>query len=91
MNMKRSITVIVGILVGIVIAVGLAAAPSRAQRASQQSRAWEYRVVTTTDATPQEQLDRLGAAGWELVSVVTREEAVGTTTQRRQVLYLKRE
>jgi len=62
---------------------------ARAQKTNNDSKVWEYKVgAASVVGTPsiQDQLNQLGAEGWELVAV----ENVSTTTPPTAVYYLKR-
>lgn len=62
---------------------------ARAQKNNNDRKVWEYKVgATSLMGTPsvQDQLNQLGAEGWELVAV----DNVSTLTPPSAVYYLKR-
>ena len=63
------------------------------QRSNQaQSRAfWEHKVVSELKGTGSVELNRLGAEGWELITVRGEEEVNGSFHQTRLYYYLKRQ
>lgn len=52
--------------------------------------AWQYEVVTEPTPGTGSSLSRYGAAGWELVSVVTQTEHAGNTSRTQTYYYFKR-
>lgn len=52
--------------------------------------AWEYQVVAEPTPASGTSLNKLGQAGWELVSVVTQTEHTGNTSRTSTHFFLKR-
>ncbi|HWQ36572.1 MAG TPA: DUF4177 domain-containing protein [Blastocatellia bacterium] len=48
---------------------------------------WEYKTLYTTGTHKSDEVNKLGAEGWELVSAVVVTDSVGSTQER---LYFKR-
>jgi hypothetical protein len=62
---------------------------AKGQQTSSPITAWEHTIATFTEDNPS-QLSRLGAEGWELVSVRGEERFTGNFRQTQVIYYLKR-
>ena len=75
-----------------VVLLSLLALTGYAQRQSSPRAAWEYMVITDhTLYNKYTDLKALGAEGWELTAVTTRDQAVGNQTDTETRYYLKRQ
>jgi hypothetical protein len=90
--MKTKLGIFAGLLIFLSVLVWAGHANAQKTNTNNDGKVWEYKVGAATVgslggfASVQDQLNQLGAEGWELVAV----ENVGTTTPPSAIYYLKR-
>jgi hypothetical protein len=62
----------------------------RGQQRASPRLVWEHKIVPSYLGDNQDELTRLGAQGWELVSVRTEDKFTGNFKQTEVTYYLKR-
>lgn len=83
------------LLVGVLLVVALFAANRDGRARGPAVQTWEYKVVTAQygavpPAVGEQELNKLGAEGWELIGTRQIDYPQGTTRQYRTDYYFKR-
>ena len=87
--MKSRIYLLLAVCV--VAFLSLVASARQERNQAPQKPSWEHRVVSELQGHGTADLNKLGAEGWELVTVRAEEEVTGNFRQTRLYYYMKRQ
>ena len=79
------------LIVGVIAFYSLVTVARQDQKQAPPKPVWEHTVVPETKGQLPVDLNKLGAQGWELVTVRADEEIIGNLHQTKVYYYLKRQ
>jgi hypothetical protein len=79
------------LIIGVIAFYSLVTFARQDQKQAPPKPIWEHKVVVETTTHRTVDLNKLGAEGWELVTVRSDEETMGNFHQTRVYYYLKRQ
>ena len=77
--------------VGVMAFFSLVASARQERNPAPPKPSWEHRVIVEMQGQGAADLNKLGAEGWELVTVRAEDEMVGNFRQTRLYYYMKRQ
>lgn len=79
------------LIIGVIAFYSLVTFARQDQKQAPPKPVWEHKVVAETKTHMTVDLNKLGAEGWELVTVRSDEEIIGNYHQTKVYYYLKRQ